>query len=742
MKAPLLRIAVLSLALLPGGAVPASGQLSRDEAACLRAMNAGLLRVARAQSKEGTRCVQQGAKGKLASSIEACLTADPKGKVGKVAQKTLSDEGRRCGAPASFGPDDAAAVNAAAIAAARDTLHDLFGPNADAAVLSKQADPAGARCQKALLKAASGCLSAKLADFNACKKAGARNGAITSSAELGACLGEDLRGHIAKACDDPARPDKIRRALDRKCLAKGADLAAALPPCGIAGDAEATFACLEPRIECRACQAVKLADALALDCDLFDDGLDNASCADAPPPPPGENDVHLPVVFVNASLARAGGARGSPRGTLPIGFQTYFQVQNLGATSTDVTITYTNADGSVAGSDVIATNSHSVGRLFPGSASALPDGFIGAARFSSSNQIAVAATAEIFTGGFRGAAYTGVAAIDASTTVVMPSVGCDPSGFTTTFWVQNIGASTATISVEYIAVEAGQDLVQATTIPPSGFATGADCSLLGGTSGTFFGSATLASDQPIVAAAIEQDAFSGSLLAYNGVSTSSTALFAPLVRADLGGFSSGISIQNVGPSATTVDVVYGTNQVVGGNPAAAAAHTIPAGDRVVVAPSVVGSFAGSTSMTQPSAQPMVGLVSEIDFLNPARQSTYAALDAGAVGPNQAMPIVFANSNGFTTSVTCQALAAGTEIVVRYAENTEEPGETPADDAAMLAMPGDSVTFTQDGGAWDAIGRYVGSATIEATDDVACVAQIVGPETFGDSFYAYLPVVLK
>ncbi len=55
------------------------------------------------------------------------------------------------------------------------------------------------------------------------------------------------------------------------------DLSDAFPGC--ATDAAAALAtCVDETVECRVCLALNRADDLARDCDLFDDGMLNASC--------------------------------------------------------------------------------------------------------------------------------------------------------------------------------------------------------------------------------------------------------------------------------------------------------------------------------------------------------------------------------------------------------------------------------------------------------------------------------
>ncbi len=55
------------------------------------------------------------------------------------------------------------------------------------------------------------------------------------------------------------------------------DLSTAFPGCATENAAELAI-CLDEVVECRVCLAVNQADDLSVDCELFDDGLVNASC--------------------------------------------------------------------------------------------------------------------------------------------------------------------------------------------------------------------------------------------------------------------------------------------------------------------------------------------------------------------------------------------------------------------------------------------------------------------------------
>ena len=68
------------------------------------------------------------------------------------------------------------------------------------------------------------------------------------------------------------------KTLPKLCVAKGVDLSEAFPGCA-SDDPADVAACLDQITACRTCQATVDAADLSVDCDLYDDALDNGSCS-------------------------------------------------------------------------------------------------------------------------------------------------------------------------------------------------------------------------------------------------------------------------------------------------------------------------------------------------------------------------------------------------------------------------------------------------------------------------------
>jgi len=266
--------AALIAALVVASAADARAQ-AQDAAQqkCLNAMTGALTAVAKAQQKEVALCLKAAATGDLpvGQTAEQCLTADAKGKVAKATAKTVATVAKSCGTAPSFGFAGAVAVNGAGVDESLDLEQAIFGTDLDAAVILQATDKAGAGCQAQIATVTQQLLQIELAMYRACKKAGLKDGSVTSTAGLDACLDPilfDPKDKIAKTLA------KISKILATKC--EGVTLSAAFP--GACGGDPSPVLCLGRRATCETCQMVVAADDLDRDCDIFDDGSPNSSC--------------------------------------------------------------------------------------------------------------------------------------------------------------------------------------------------------------------------------------------------------------------------------------------------------------------------------------------------------------------------------------------------------------------------------------------------------------------------------
>ena len=107
-----------------------SATLTKDQEKCVNKLNKDGNKVDKAQLKENEKCVKDFQKGKLLGTVEDCLTADAKNKVGKKKDKTVKDDNKFCvplNPPPPFAYTGAQTVNDAAVAGPIALIHGIFG---------------------------------------------------------------------------------------------------------------------------------------------------------------------------------------------------------------------------------------------------------------------------------------------------------------------------------------------------------------------------------------------------------------------------------------------------------------------------------------------------------------------------------------------------------------------------------------------------------------------------------------
>jgi hypothetical protein len=275
------------------GAAAALGQQSSAQQACINKLNKAGAGVAKAQGKEHVSCLKKAGKGLVTGTVQACLTADPKGKVQKKKDKTTADQTGSCGTAPDFGYTSAAAVNTGAVQGQLDLTADIFGDPIDGAVIDCAADKPGCICQQKALKDVEKLATTKLVEFVKCKKQVLKDGAnsassledCVSNAGTAGSIAADTKGKIQKAFD------KLAGDIGSRC----ASVSGAFPAdcTSLSGNALAT--CLDRVVECRVCQTINEMDGLSVNCDLFDDGNANATCASGSGPTPTPTETPTPA---------------------------------------------------------------------------------------------------------------------------------------------------------------------------------------------------------------------------------------------------------------------------------------------------------------------------------------------------------------------------------------------------------------------------------------------------------------
>lgn len=286
-----LRARAVVLMLLPALGSADAAPLSDAQAKCADTMTKHVGKTTAVVAKEIAGCVRAFAKGALPGGADACSLADVKGKVAARAAKTAADFAKRCSGPDAEGATDLPVFGAVSATATSGTGHDesqalardLFGEVLDTALATGDAK-ATIGCQSSLLAAANKCVSTRLKAYRACAQSAVAAGVADATGLANACLGvgaadaPDPKGAIAKACGGGSEPGAIRSVVDRRCAPPAVDAAAAFPGCA-PGSPTALANCVDAAAACRACRAVNVSAGLSRDCDRFDDGIANGTCA-------------------------------------------------------------------------------------------------------------------------------------------------------------------------------------------------------------------------------------------------------------------------------------------------------------------------------------------------------------------------------------------------------------------------------------------------------------------------------
>ncbi len=241
------------------------------------------------------------------------------------------------------------------------------------------------------------------------------------------------------------------------------------------------------------------------------------------------------------------------------GFDTWYNVQNTGTASTDVTATYSN--GTTEGPFTILPGASKT--FDQATNAALPSPFVGSAVVTSTgSQPIVATVMQVGTGSTK--ALLGYNSFGAgSQTITAPLVMAKNSGFFSGIQVMNVGSAPTDVTITYGANTAGSLAPTADTC--LALAVGQSCTKLqlnGQWASTYVGGATItnSASQNLVAI-VNQLSLVGQGTAYEGFdpTAAGTSVVAPLVMAHNSGFFTGIQVQNVGTGNCDIAVTYGPN---------------------------------------------------------------------------------------------------------------------------------------------------------------------------------------
>jgi hypothetical protein len=217
-----------------------------------------------------------------AQTAQECLTNDVTGKVQRKFGTLAKRDASKCLSEPQQLPDfgyvGALGAGSAVLVESFELTAELFGPDLDTALVLKDQDEVGAKCQDVAHRWTYMVFSAVTKEVERGVYHSLR-GKRTPQANSAAMLSSAARDFI----DDDAK-DKIarteRRAADKIERACQGDLASLFPgTCSEnTGTALDLAQCLNEAARCRGCKAAEGFGALTLDCDGFDDGLADSSC--------------------------------------------------------------------------------------------------------------------------------------------------------------------------------------------------------------------------------------------------------------------------------------------------------------------------------------------------------------------------------------------------------------------------------------------------------------------------------
>jgi hypothetical protein len=237
-------------------------------------------------------------------------------------------------------------------------------------------------------------------------------------------------------------------------------------------------------------------------------------------------------------------------------YDSAFYVQNVGASQANISIQYYDSDGLL-----ICTNSDTVesfaskGYWLPGlSVDCLPDGWVGGVVVTSDQPIVTVGRPHVDS---QITSYNGFSIGSTSSYVPMLFKGAYGGTYNAAFYVQNVDASMANISIEYYDLAGNLSCTVPDTLAPlasKGYwlpSLSADCLPDG-----WVGGVVVTSDMDIVA--IGRPHIGTQVTTYNGFTSGSVSTYLPMLFKDAfgGSYDSAFYIQNTEASAANVTTKF------------------------------------------------------------------------------------------------------------------------------------------------------------------------------------------
>jgi hypothetical protein len=402
-------------------------------------------------------------------------------------------------------------------------------------------------------------------------------------------------------------------------------------------------------------------------------------------------------------------------------WNTEITIQNLSASPSRVSVDFVEPDGTVAGTARLGLTGAGSGTIAVGAPGFAPPRWTGAGVVAAEGPIA--AVVRVSQPGADSMAYEGL--VEGAALAYAPLVYRKLNGWTSTAFVQNAGVETTRVELVYRS-SAGLSGAwsEVASIPPGAsraFRQGETFALPDG----FVGSVEIRSlgAQPLVSAVMAVNS-GGSAAAYAVRSAGDTELVAPVVfksRATNGLWDSGIQVLNLGSEPAQLTVSYASSEGLDGAwvesarvpPSESFTFYQPSHDELPV------GFVGSATVTVSNGQPVVGVVSEVNYARNVAM-VYGLLGGGQ--PQVYAPLVLRALDGQNSGIQVQNLGGGRAAVTIAYRN------------AAGALVASQASEIDPGAAWSSYqpsvaglpDPFIGSATILSSNGqpVAAVVNAV------------------
>ena len=236
-------------------------------------------------------------------------------------------------------------------------------------------------------------------------------------------------------------------------------------------------------------------------------------------------------------------------------YNTALYIQNLTASSADLTIDYINLDGTVACTDNDTLDANASKGYWSLQVAcdtgSLPGEFVGGVKVTSTQDILAVGRAHL---GTQITTYNGFPGGATSAYVPMLFKNAFGGSYDAALYLQNVSGSSATVAIEYLnsagAVAATQNVTLAANAISSIWLPG-----VAGLADDFAGGARISSTQEIIA--VGRPHLGSEISAYNGAPAGSTSAYLPMLFKDAyGSYQSAFYIQNTSGSAANVEISF------------------------------------------------------------------------------------------------------------------------------------------------------------------------------------------